>query len=134
VSLFVDTSVWSLAFRRDLPSDTPHTTRLRSALWARESIYTTGLVLQELLQGFQGPKARDAIIERIKVLPRIIPDLEDYIEAAEIRNACRRKGVQIETVDALISRLCIRYDFLLLSTDQDFHHAARHVPLRVWHG
>lgn len=92
MSLFVDTSVWSLAFRRDLPSDTPEVARLRSALWARESVYTTGLVLQELLQGFQGPKARDDIIERFKVLPRIVPDLEDYIEAAEIRNAAGRES------------------------------------------
>ncbi len=132
MSLFVDTSVWSLALRRDSPGDAPEIHRLRSALGARESIYTTGLVLQELLQGFAGPKARDAIIERFAALPMVSPDREDHIEAAEIRNACRRKGVQIETVDALIARLCIRYDLLLLSTDTDFRHAARHVPLRIW--
>jgi hypothetical protein len=29
--------------------------------------------------------------------------------------------------------LCGRHDLTLLSTHQDFVHAARHVPLKLWH-
>ena len=71
MSLFVDTSVWSLAFRRDSPGDAPEPGRLREALASREAVYTTGLILQELLQGFRGPTARDAIVERFASLPMI---------------------------------------------------------------
>jgi hypothetical protein len=28
--------------------------------------------------------------------------------------------------------LCGRHDLTLLSTDQDFVHAARHVPFKLW--
>lgn len=132
VSLFIDTSVWSLVFRRDIPSNTPHASRLGDALRSRESIQTTGLVLQELLQGFQGPRARDAIVDRFTAIPMIAPDRDDHIEAADLRNTCRRRGVQVGTVDALIIRLCLRYDLTLLTTDLDFTHAANHVPLSVW--
>ena len=132
MSLFVDTRVWSLALRRDSPGNAPERSRLREALASQEAVYTTGLVLQELLQGFRGPKARDAIVERFAALPMIVPDREDYVVAAEIRNACRREGVQLETIDVLLVRLCLRHDLVMLTTDRDFHHAARHTPLRIW--
>ena len=56
-SVFVDTSVWSLAFRRDSPSSAIEVRALTRMIEAGEAILTTGLVLQELLQGFSGPKA-----------------------------------------------------------------------------
>jgi predicted nucleic acid-binding protein len=30
--------------------------------------------------------------------------------------------------------LCIRHDLTLLTTDQDFHAAARQTKLQLWHG
>ncbi len=132
MNLFVDTSGWSLALRRDDDSGAPAVARLREALRSRESIVTTGLVLQELLQGFRGPKARDAIVERFAALPMIVPDRDDHVAAAELRNTCRRKGIQIGTIDALLIQLCCRHELTMLSTDQDYDHAAKHVPLKRW--
>ena len=132
MSLLVDTSVWSLALRRDGPVDEPEVQALRSALGGADLVITTGLVLQELLQGIAGPKARDLLIERFSSLPLLQPDRDDHIAAADLRNACRRAGVQLGTVDALLAQLCLRHDLTLLSTDQDFAHAARHCPLRLW--
>lgn len=97
-----------------------------------DQVFTTGLVLQELLQGFSGPKARAQLVERLSALAFLQPDREDHIEAAQIRNSCRRHGVQVGTIDALIIQLCRRHDLVLLSTDRDFHAAARHVQFRLW--
>lgn len=132
MSLLVDTSVWSLAFRRDERSSAPEVRALRQALESGESVVTTGVILQELLQGFAGPRARLAIIERFSALPLLTPDRQDHIDAAEMRNRCRRAGVQIGTIDALIAQLCIRHRLTLLTTDSDFERAAAHCPLRVW--
>jgi predicted nucleic acid-binding protein len=132
LSLFVDTSVWSLALRRDAPSDAPEPRELRRALTAGETLFTTGLVLQELLQGFSGARARDAIIERFAALPLVMPDRRDHVEAAELRNACRRAGIQVQTIDALLAQLCIRHDLTMLTTDEDFRQLARVHPLAVW--
>jgi predicted nucleic acid-binding protein len=132
MTFLVDTSVWSLALRRDGAPEAPAVHALRDALSGQQTIVTTGLVLQELLQGFNGPRAAAAIIERFRALPMIQPDGNDHIAAAEVRNACRRAGVQIGTIDALLIQLCGRHDLTLLSTDSDFAHAARHIPFRLW--
>ena len=132
MTLLVDTSVWSLALRRDGTFDAKEVLALREALTGADSVVTTGLVLQELLQGFNGPKAKEAIIERFGALPLIQPDRQDHVAAAEVRNACRRGGVQIGTIDALLIQLCGRYEITLLSSDKDFANAARHVPFRLW--
>jgi predicted nucleic acid-binding protein len=55
--LLVDTSVWSLALRRDVVAAEPEILYLEQALLGSQTIVTTGLVLQELLQGFSGPKS-----------------------------------------------------------------------------
>jgi predicted nucleic acid-binding protein len=52
--LLVDTSVWSLALRRDADSTAPHARFLRHALESDEMVLATALILQELLQGFSG--------------------------------------------------------------------------------
>lgn len=132
MTLLVDTSVWSLALRRDGSTTAPEVRQLQDAIAGADTLVTTGLVLQELLQGFNGPRAAAVIIETFAALPIIAPDRQDHIAAAEVRNACRRAGVQIGTLDALLIQLCGRHDLTLLSTDQDFVHAARHVPFRLW--
>jgi len=134
VSLLVDTSVWSLAFRRDAEASNQAVEVLRSALEGADQVFTTGLVLQELLQGFAGPKARSQLIERFAALAFLQPDREDHIEAAEVRNTCRRNGVQIGTIDAVLIQLCLRHDLVMLSTDNDFRSASRHVKFRLWSG
>ncbi len=129
---FVDTSVWSLALRRDAMSSEPAVERLRQALETGEGVFTTGLVLQELLQGFHGPRAHDAIVERFAALPLLVPDRSDHVEAADLRNACRRQGIQVGTIDALLAQLCRRHDLIMLATDRDFELMAPHVDLRLW--
>jgi predicted nucleic acid-binding protein len=132
VSLFVDTSVWSLGWRRDRSETSAALDRLSEALEGGEPVFTTGLVLQELLQGFRGPKARDLIVERFAALPSMIPERRDHIEAAALRNACRRQGIQVGTMDALLAQLCIRHELTMLTTDGDFEHIARVTELSLW--
>ena len=132
MTILVDTSVWSLALRRDIEASEPEVQVLKDSLLGGEVVVTTGLVLQELLQGFSGPKTQAQIVQRFAALPLIEPDRDDYIGAAGIRNTCRRAGVQIGTIDALLAQLCIRHELTLLTTDQDFVHAAKHCALSVW--
>ncbi len=132
MAALVDTSVWSLAFRRDAAADTPQLQALRQALSGDEIVVTTGIVLQELLQGFTGPRNDKDIVERFSALPFISPDRDDHIQAAALRNQCRRHGVQLGTVDALLAQLCIRHKLVLLTTDHDFTFAAAHCRLQVW--
>jgi predicted nucleic acid-binding protein len=132
LSLFVDTSVWSLLMRRDQPAEVAEVRALIRSLESGERIVTTGLVLQELLQGFAGPKARDQIVDRFAAFPLLVPDRQDHIAAAELRGACRKRGVQVGTIDALLAQLCVRHELTLLTTDGDFTLIANQCPLRIW--
>lgn len=132
MTVFVDTSVWSLAFRRDQLPDAREVPALVEAIRNDETLVTTGFVLQELLQGFSGPKARDQIISRLSAVPLLTPDRDDHIEAAALRNKCRRSGIQIGTIDALLAQLCLRHDLTMLTTDNDFVRIAERSDLRLW--
>ena len=76
-------------------------------------ILATGLILQELLQGFLGPKAKQQIIERFAAFPLLNPDREDHIAAAELRELQLAVGHFCAQVDGaaqgrkLISKLPI---------------------------
>ena len=131
MTLFVDTSVWSLALRRDRPPQTPQIAALGAAIEAGEMIVTTGLVLQELLQGFEGARNRRQLLDRFADLPFLEPEREDYVEAADLKSRCRRAGVQIGTIDALLAQLCLRHDLAMLTADKDFAAIARHSRLRL---
>ena len=130
--LFVDTSVWSLALRRDSSPEGPPVRRLRDALSGGEAVHTTGVVLQELLQGYRGPRVRAQVVERFTSLPLIVPARDDYIDAAELRNTCRRHGIQVGTIDALLAQLCIHHNLVMLTTDRDFNYVAEWTPLQLW--
>ena len=68
MSLFVDTSVWSLAFRRYAPVPANERRELVRAIEAGEEIVTTGLVLQELLLlRAEEPDANPRSVRRVAV-------------------------------------------------------------------
>jgi predicted nucleic acid-binding protein len=56
----------------------------------------------------------------------------DYTNAADLRNLCRKKGIQAGTIDALLASLCIERDIKILTTDKDFSQIARVSSLAVW--
>jgi predicted nucleic acid-binding protein len=132
MALLVDTSVWSLAFRRDSAPDIAEVAQLRSALEGGDMVVTTGLILEELLQGFDRPRARRDLLNRFGAIPLLAPDRKDHVDAAGLRNSCRKAGVQPGTIDALLAQIAIRHKLTMLSTDADFELASRHCPLRVW--
>ena len=90
MTLLVDTSVLSLAFRRNGSASNPEVRTLRAAIDGGDAMVTMGLVLQELLQRFAGPRARKDIVQRFAALPLLVPDWQDYIDAAKVRNIAGR--------------------------------------------
>lgn len=107
---------------------------MRDALEGGDLVFTTGLVLQELLQGFHGPRAKQRIVDDFAAIPVVVPDRMDHVEAAGLRNACRRRGIEVGTIDALLAQLCLRHDLTLMTTDADFQHMRRVCQLALWRG
>lgn len=133
MTTFVDTSALSLALRRDGRGESPIVEHLTHLLRHDDGLASTGLVLQELLHGVVRPTTADRIVEHFAAMDVLQPTLTDHMHAADIRNRCRRAGVQLTTVDALLASLCIGHGLEMLTADLDFEHAAAVVPLQVWH-
>jgi len=121
-----------MAYRRDAPPDLPEVVALKAALAGGDAVVTTGIVLLELLRGFVPDRAQRMVRADLGVIEHVEPRWSDYEDAATLSNICRRHGVQLASVDALIAQLAIAHELTLLTTDRDFVSAARHIPLRVW--
>jgi len=77
--------------------------------------------------GSLSPRRR--IIEGLSLLPLIIPEKRDHIDAADLKVKLRQKGIQVGTINVRLAQLCLRYGLSLLSADKDFSHIAKHAPL-----
>jgi len=132
MSLLVDTCVWSLALRRDAPPGVPEVRALQAALAGSEIVATTGMILQELLQGVVPEQARTQIVETFAALEYLTPSREDHVAAAGVHNTLRSAGVQVGTIGALIAHLAIAGGHTLLTTDNDFRAASSYVSLQLW--
>ena len=122
----------ALALRRDSPPDSPEVSRLRDALNSGERIFSTGTVLRELLQGIRGPNAVAQIARHFQAIPMITHVRGDHVGAADLRNECRRRGVQVGTVDALLAQICMSRELVMLSTDRDFNYIENWTLLQLW--
>jgi len=127
--VLVDTSAWSLALRRDQSPEQREVRVLAELVERGENLVLIGAILQEVLQGFVGGTRFRRLVEILEAFPLLDLGREDFIYAAELRNSCRAKGVQVTTVDAQIAAAAIRHECGLLSADDGFRHVARLFPL-----
>ena len=130
MNVVVDTSVWSLALRKDAPPDNVRTETLKNLL-NQGRVFLVGIVLQEILQGIHSLERFEDIKTQMDALPLLDLDRDDYLEAARIWNLCRAEGVQASTTDCQITAACIRHNCALLTADQDFEHIAQHCALQL---
>ena len=130
MSVLVDTSVWSLALRRDAPAAAPAVESLRRAV-EQGDVVLIGAILQEVLQGFRDAGRTRRLVADLAHFPLIVLDRGDYVLAAHVRNTCRSRGVQIGTIDAQIAAAALNHRCSLLTTDADFGRVARYFPLKL---
>ena len=81
-------------------------------------------ILTETVFGFSLlSRAAENLAEWLRLresIPCYIPDEEDAYLAAELQVSLRRRGRQLETVDALIAATALHHGLLLLTSDKDF--------------
>jgi len=130
MNVIIDTSVWSLALRRQRSSADAHTKELAELV--REGRATMlGPVRQELLSGVRGSEQFETLRGHLRAFPDVLLEAEDYEEAASFFNRCRGKGIQGSNTDFLICATAVRRGFGILTTDADFTHFARVLPIEL---
>jgi hypothetical protein len=128
MNIVIDTSVWSLALRRQRSSTA--VAALELAELVREGrAAMMGPVRQELLSGVQKEQQYETLRGYLRAFPDIALETEDYEEAASFFNRCRARGVQGSNTDFLICAAAARRRFGILTTDTDFQHFAKLLPI-----
>jgi Predicted nucleic acid-binding protein, contains PIN domain len=131
MNIVIDTSVWSLALRRQRSSRV--TEALELAELVREGrAAMMGPVRQELLSGVQREQQYETLRGYLRAFPDLVLEAEDYEEAASFFDRCRAKGVQGSNTDFLICAVAVRRRFGILTTDVDFRHFAKLLPIELY--
>jgi len=130
MNILVDTSVWSLALRRQRPSRAAEALELAELI--REGrAEILGPIRQELLSGVPDRRHYETLREALRPFADIPLASDDYEEAAGFVNLCRAKGVQGSNTDFLICAAAARRRLGILTTDADFMHFAKLLPIRL---
>lgn len=130
MNVLIDTSIWSLAFRRATPQDDPNVLELRRLIDELRAVII-GPIRQEILSGIRELSRFDALRQRLRAFPDLVINVEEYERAAEFYNVCRRKGVQGSNTDFLICAVAAERDLTIFTTDLDFQRYRTYIPIAL---
>jgi predicted nucleic acid-binding protein len=128
MTVLVDTSVWSLAFRRKLVD--PNSTEQSLVHELRDLIQQgraqlLGPVRQEVLSGIKNSDQFEKLRSVLRPFRDEPLELEDYEMAAIVTYRCRSKGIAMSAVDALLCAVALRKNLVIFTTDSDFKNYSR---------
>jgi predicted nucleic acid-binding protein len=133
--VLVDTPVWSLALRRRKVDLAPKEMLLTQALYelVREGrVQLLGATRQEVLSGIREETQFLKIRNGLRAFEDVPLGVEDYERAAEMSNQCRRNGVAGSSIDMLICAASLRHKSAIFSTDLDFAHYVKVIPIELF--
>ena len=131
MNALVDTSVWSLAYRRaaDLNSLEKELREELSDLIQETRVRIIGPVCQELLSGIRDRKKFEVIWRDMASFYEEPLTSSDYRRGADVSNQLRANGITGTLVDCLICAVAIDRGFSVFTVDDDFRDYAKHLPL-----
>jgi predicted nucleic acid-binding protein len=134
VLILIDTSVWSLALRRQERDLNPEEKRIGGEL--RHLIeegraQLIGPVRQELLSGIREAAQYERLRQHLGGFPDVPLETTDFEHAARLGNQCRAGGVAGSLVDFLICAIAIHRNWPIFTTDHDFRGYAKILPIAL---
>ena len=126
--VLIDTSIWSLALRRSEHAQNPETEELRRLIAAHVA-EIIGPIRQEVLSGLRDQSQFDRLESHLAAFADLPLLMEDYVTAAKFYNLCRSKGIQGSNTDFLICAVAVRHYLAVFTTDGDFPHFAKCLPV-----
>ena len=127
--MLVDTSVWSLALRRNEPSEL---TSLLTELITQSLVVLVGPIRQELLSGISNEEVYESLKSKLRSFDDFQITTNDYETAASYFNICRKNGVQGSHTDFLLCSIASNNNLLILTTDKDFDNYMKYLPIRLY--
>jgi predicted nucleic acid-binding protein len=134
LNVLVDTSVWSLALRRNAAQLSGAEKLLvaeLSELIREGRARMVGLVRQELLSGIRAAEQYEKLRLHLASFPDERIETSDYGHAARAGNQCRAKGIVVSIVDVFLCAAAMRRDWAIFTTDPDFTRYAKVLPITL---
>ncbi|NJN12743.1 MAG: PIN domain-containing protein [Richelia sp. RM1_1_1] len=129
MSVIVDTSIWSLAFRRNAPDETASILKDFRDLIANGEVVLLGAIRQEILSGIRHIEQFKRLRNSLRAFPNLELNIADYELASEFFNTCRSNGVQGLNTDFLICVSAVNRGNSIFTTDRDFDNFKLHIPI-----
>ena len=129
--VLVDTCIWSSALRRKKhPGSSVEMVEFQELI-EDVRVQLIGPIRQEILSGVK----KKLQFTRLKQILAAFPDLplvsDDFELAAEYFNLLRGKGIQGSSTDFLICAVSTRYNMPIFTTDNDFIHFKKYMPITL---
>jgi predicted nucleic acid-binding protein len=131
MKVIVDTSVWSLALRRDKQESNAIVNEFRRMIQDYR-VQMIGPIRQEILSGIRSESQFKKLQKHLESFPDLPVITEDYVTAAKYFNRCRSKGIQGSNTDFLICAMANRNKFSIFTTDKDFELFAMHIKIDLY--
>ena len=128
MKVIVDTSVWSLALRRQQQPNDLLVNKLRDLI-TDGRVVLIGAIRQEILSGIKYQEQFEKLRNYLQAFPNLSLDAEDYELAADYFNICRRHGIQGANTDFLICAIAHRRNYEIFTTDKDFIGFCQYLPI-----
>ena len=135
MKVLVDTSVWSLAFRRNRSNtnvEIPPEVAALTQLIRDAEVAIIGAIRQEVLSGISDMKQFSALKMHLAEFTDIALEAEDYAFAAECFNQCCARGIQGSHTDFLICAVAQRRNMPIFTTDKNFTEFSKVLPIRLF--
>ena len=134
MNVLVDTSIWSLAFRRKKIAneqlESPVLRELKELINEARAIII-GPIRQEILSGIANPTQFELLKAKLKAFDDFPISSSDYEVAAEFYNNCRKKGIQGSHIDFLICAVASENNMTIFSEDKDFYHYSKFLEITL---
>jgi predicted nucleic acid-binding protein len=131
--VLVDTSIWSLAFRRKkLNHNEKVLTGELTNLIEEVRALIIGPIRQEILSGISNSSQYALLKKQLKAFDDVPITTEDYETASEFHNICRQNGVQGSHIDYLICAVAYRHGMSIFTTDGDFLMFSKHLEIELY--
>ena len=128
MKVIVDTSVWSLALRRDKDDSPAPVQELRHIIRDHRT-QMIGPIRQEILSGVRSKSQFKKLRKHLESFPDLPILTEDYVTAAQFFNHCRSKGIQGSNTDFLICAVAVRNKLSIYTTDKDFEIFSKYIQI-----
>ena len=128
MKIIVDTSVWSLALRRDKNGPDAAAEELHRII-RDHRVQMIGPIRQEILSGIRIESQFNKLRKYLESFPDLAAITEDYVAAAKYFNLCRSKGIQGSNTDCLICAMANRNKCSIFTTDNDFELFSKHIKI-----